>query len=554
MTVVAAVIGVTMAAGALGAVSLTRSMLPAAAATKPDHVVVVIMENHGYSQIIGSSSAPYINSLANANALMTQSFAIGHPSEPNYLELWSGSNQGVTDDSCPHTFSAGSLGTQLLAAGLSVKGFNESMPADGSLACTSGSYARKHNPLADWTATADAAHDKTYASWPSDFTTLPTVSLVVPNLCSDMHDCSVATGDGWLKTHFDPYVQWAKSHNSLAIMTFDEDNGNHIATVFAGQGVIAGKYSEHITHYNVLRTIGGFYGLPGLANAASTAQITDVFGTTLPPSPLPSLSPSPSPSHSPSPSPSPSSSPSPKPSPSPSPTPTVVRTVPGPPTDVHAGAGNHSAQVSWTRPSTDGGSPILSYRVQASDGTTASVGASQTSTTLKHLKNGVGYSFVVRAVNGMGASLPSLASNTVVPQTPNHPATTGGGPHAPSSLATTAGASSLPAGGSPASGSTGGGQPSAIPSVEGSHVTGVGGAVQSRLVDANPAAQIESAKVGETAAAGAPGWSDRPSHRRVSLVPTDSTTPGGNASATLIADQQKEPAASSGGRLHDVGT
>jgi len=113
MTVVAAVIGVTMAAGALGAVSLTRSMLPAAAATKPDHVVVVIMENHGYSQIIGSSSAPYINSLANANALMTQSFAIGHPSEPNYLELWSGSNQGVTDDSCPHTFSAGSLGTQL---------------------------------------------------------------------------------------------------------------------------------------------------------------------------------------------------------------------------------------------------------------------------------------------------------------------------------------------------------------------------------------------------------------------------------------------------------
>src|SRR5438445_629887 len=341
----------------------------------------------------------------------------------------------------PMTVVAAVIGVTM-AAGLSVKGFNESMPADGSLACTSGSYARKHNPLADWTATADAAHDKTYASWPSDFTTLPTVSLVVPNLCSDMHDCSVATGDGWLKTHFDPYVQWAKSHNSLAIMTFDEDNGsegNHIATVFAGQGVIAGKYSEHITHYNVLRTIGGFYGLPGLANAASTAHITDVVWTHLPPSPLPSLSPSPSPSHSPSPSPSPSSSPSPKPSPSPSPTPTVVRTVPGPPTDVHAVADNHSAQVSWTRPSTDGGSPILSYRVQASDGTTASVGASQTSTTLKHLKNGVGYSFVVRAVNGMGASLPSLASNTVVPQTPNHPATTGGGPHAPSSLATTAG-------------------------------------------------------------------------------------------------------------------
>src|SRR5437870_3991138 len=301
MTVVAAVIGVTMAAGALGAVSLTRSMLPAAAATKPDHVVVVIMENHGYSQIIGSSSAPYINSLANANALMTQSFAIGHPSEPNYLELWSGSNQGVTDDSCPHTFSAGSLGQQLISAGKSVVTYNESMPSDGFLGCTGsangGNYARKHNPGADWVVSQDAAHNKTYNAWPSDFTTLPTVALVVPNLCNDMHDCSIGTGDAWLAAHWQPYVAWAKTHNSLAILTFDEDGGgsNQIYTVFAGAGVTPGQYSEHITHYDVLRTVESFYGLPGIAGAATLSPITDVFGVVTPPSTSPSPTPTPTP-------------------------------------------------------------------------------------------------------------------------------------------------------------------------------------------------------------------------------------------------------------------
>src|SRR5262245_37258153 len=81
----------------------------------PDHVVIAIEENRAYSQIIGSSAAPYINSLATQGALMTNSFAIEHPSEPNYLDLFSGSNQGVTDDSCPHTFSTPNLGGELIA-------------------------------------------------------------------------------------------------------------------------------------------------------------------------------------------------------------------------------------------------------------------------------------------------------------------------------------------------------------------------------------------------------------------------------------------------------
>src|SRR6266702_3114621 len=147
-------------------ISQSASVSRVNAATSFDHVVIGIMENHGYSQIIGSSAAPYENALAQQNALMTQSFAIGHPSEPNYHELWSGSNQGVTDDSCPHTFTTPSLGRTGSANG--------------------GNYARKHNPGADWVVSQDAAHNKTYNAWPADFTTLPKVSLVVPNLCNDM--------------------------------------------------------------------------------------------------------------------------------------------------------------------------------------------------------------------------------------------------------------------------------------------------------------------------------------------------------------------------------
>src|SRR6266513_5901999 len=216
----------TIAILACGLLVGTRPLASATASTTTfDHVVIGIMENHGYSQIIGSSAAPYENALAQQNALMTQSFAIGHPSEPNYHELWSGSNQGVTDDSCPHTFTTPSLGQQLISAGLSTAIYSEDLPSNGSLTCSSGGYARKHNPLADWTVTSDAAHNKTYTSWPADFSTLPTVSVVVPNLTDDMHDGTIAQGDAWLQTHWDPYVRWAKTHNSLAILTFDEDGG-----------------------------------------------------------------------------------------------------------------------------------------------------------------------------------------------------------------------------------------------------------------------------------------------------------------------------------------
>src|SRR5205823_5249309 len=179
----------------------TRSAAPPASSARVprySHIVVVIEENHSYEQIIGSPQAPYINSLARAGALFTNSHAVTHPSEPNYMAITSGSTRGLSSDACPFGTSHASLGSELIAAGLSYADYSESMPSQGYHGCGSGEYARKHNPAANYTklpATANA----TFAAFPRDFARLPTVSLVVPNLLDDMHDGTMAQADTWLK-------------------------------------------------------------------------------------------------------------------------------------------------------------------------------------------------------------------------------------------------------------------------------------------------------------------------------------------------------------------
>jgi phospholipase C len=250
----------------------------------PAHVVVVMMENHAYSQIIGSSSAPYINSLKSGGGLLTASYAITHPSQPNYFAIFSGATQGITDDSCytPGFSSAPNLASELAAAGKTWASYNETLPSQGSTTCSSGKYARKHNPWFGF-SNVPTSTAKTFAQFPADYTTLPKVSFVVPNLCSDMHDCSVSTGDTWLKNNLGAYATWAKTHNSVLIVTFDEDNslsGNRIATVFYGQPVLAGSSSAtKYTHYNVLRTIEDMYSTSHAGNAASASDITGIWAS-----------------------------------------------------------------------------------------------------------------------------------------------------------------------------------------------------------------------------------------------------------------------------------
>nr|BFE57073.1 alkaline phosphatase family protein [Dactylosporangium thailandense] len=273
-----------LATTALVATGLTAAASTAQAATgvpRFDHIVLVMFENHAYSQISGASSAPYFNSLASQGAKFTKSYAITHPSQPNYIALFSGSTQGVTSDDCPKNFTGTNLQSQLSGAGLSFKGYSESMPSNGYTGCSSGTYQRKHNSWVDFSS-VPAASNLTFASFPSsaNYASLPTVAFVSPNMCNDMHDCSVGTGDTWLKNNLDAYAQWAKTHNSLLIVTFDEDNRlalNQIFTVFVGAHVQAGSYAEKINHYNVLRTIEGAYGLPGIGGAASLSPITDVW-------------------------------------------------------------------------------------------------------------------------------------------------------------------------------------------------------------------------------------------------------------------------------------
>ncbi len=257
---------------------------------KPDHVLIVMEENHGYDQIIGSENAPYINQLAREGALFTNSSAVTHPSQPNYLALFSGSTQNVDGDEClfgKEPYTTPNLGAALMKAGYTFKGYSETLPIMGFQECSyqvneGYDYARKHAPWVDWQGNkenglADSTNQP-FTNFPSDFNQLPTVAFVIPNEGNDMHNidldgdtAAIKRADQWLKDHISAYVQWAKTHNSLLILTFDEDqNGdtvhNHIATIFVGESVKPGLSKDSINHYNVLRTVEGMYNLSTSGN------------------------------------------------------------------------------------------------------------------------------------------------------------------------------------------------------------------------------------------------------------------------------------------------
>ena len=257
-----------------------QAMIAQTTIPMPSHVVVVIEENHSYSEIMGSSQAPYINTLASEGAVFTHSYGVSHPSEPNYLALFSGSTHGVTTDNCPLTFSSAALESQLHAAGKTFKGYSEELPSAGSMVCTYNDYARKHVPWTDF-STGKSTDNLPFSSFPAgSFATLPTVSFVIPDLMDDMHNGSIQQGDAWLQQHLLKYVTWARNNNSLLILTFDEDDsssGNHILTLFAGPMVKPGMYTQSINHYNVLRTIEQMYKLPYLGKAATATPITNIW-------------------------------------------------------------------------------------------------------------------------------------------------------------------------------------------------------------------------------------------------------------------------------------
>ncbi len=246
---------------------------------QPGHVVIVMEENHDLATVFGSATMPYLNSLARRGAVFTNSHGLTHPSQPNYLALFAGTDEGVTNDSCPHRYSGPNLASALLTAGRTFTGYSEDLPAPGSQVCTAGQYARKHAPWVNFT-NVPATANQPWSAFPSDYSQLPTVAFVIPNLAHDMHNGSPRTADLWLQQHLDAYVQWAQDHNSLLIVQWDEDSGtpaNQILTLFVGPMVALGQYGESITHLTVLRTLEAMYGLPAVGRSGSVLPISDVW-------------------------------------------------------------------------------------------------------------------------------------------------------------------------------------------------------------------------------------------------------------------------------------
>ena len=250
------------------------------------HIVVVIGENTDASAVFGDANAPYINALANDGAKFTRSYALFHPSQPNYLGLYSGSNQGVMTDAFLTTpFTTPNLGRALLDALKTYSTYSEGLPFVGYNGKVSGKYVRKHNPAANWMGTGanqlPASTNQPFSAFPADYNHLPSVAFVVPDLCSDGHNhCaplnnSIKQYDTWIKNNLDGYKQWCKDHNSLLIVTYDEDENifsNKIATVFYGAHVSTGVYNQTINHYNVLRTLEDANGLTTHAGGAATSS------------------------------------------------------------------------------------------------------------------------------------------------------------------------------------------------------------------------------------------------------------------------------------------
>jgi phosphatidylinositol-3-phosphatase len=250
---------------------------PAAPVIRPDHVVIVVLENKRYDGVIGHAQTPYISGLAKRGANFSNAYGETHPSQPNYLALFSGSTQGVSDNRCTHSFTGvANLATQLLQAGRSFTGYAEGLPSVGWTGCSRGQYVRRHNPWVNFTD-VPATSNRPLRDFPIDFSRLPTVSFIVPGLCHDMHDCPKGKADAWLHTALGGYLAWANTHNSILILTFDEDNKtdhNHIPTVVLGPSVRPANHTERIDHYSLLRTIEDWYGLAPLGLAAQRQPLT----------------------------------------------------------------------------------------------------------------------------------------------------------------------------------------------------------------------------------------------------------------------------------------
>lgn len=267
------------------------SPTPAPTPTVYDHVVLIVLENHSFETVIGSSQAPYLNSLANQWSLATGYSGVSHPSLPNYLAMIGGSTFGISSDCTDCFVDAPSLPDRLEAVGKTWNGYLEGMPSPCFVG-SSGLYAQKHNPFIYFDSIrndpARCARIVPYSRLASDFAspaTAPNFAFITPNLCNDGHDCTLSTADAWVSHEVPAILSSAAfaGSRSLLMVTFDEGEGgsDRVATILAGSGVKRGFQSAATyNHYSLLRTVESLWDLaPLAAGDGAAAPMTDFFGS-----------------------------------------------------------------------------------------------------------------------------------------------------------------------------------------------------------------------------------------------------------------------------------
>ena len=263
--------------------------------SKASHVAVVVMENKEDRAVLGTPEAPYLTRLARDYARVPQSYAIRHPSLPNYLALTSGSTHRITSDCTDCSVDAPNLVDQLQARRISWKAYMQGMPGRCFAGAFAGGYVKKHDPFAYYDSVArDPSRCRKivpYGELAADLRDgrLPAFAWITPDLCNDSHDCDVRTGDRFL-AQLVPLLLRGVGPRGFVVVTYDEGNtdrgccgqahGGRIATVIAGPDVRRGfRHAGRVDHFGTLGTIEDALGVPPLGGAADprSGRFTDLF-------------------------------------------------------------------------------------------------------------------------------------------------------------------------------------------------------------------------------------------------------------------------------------
>lgn len=259
------------------------------------HIIVLVMENEEYSAVVGSSEAPYITSLAHQFSQAANFYGTSHPSLPNYLELLGGSTFGITSDCTDCFINSINLVDQLEAAHKTWKAYMEDMPSPCYVGSTD-TYAQRHNPFIYFddirNTLARCANVVPLTQLPGDLAAnaLPDFIWITPNLCHDMHDCSVHEGDTWLKGFLPLLLQSGAWDSSALFLVWDEGStddgccqiahGGHIPMLVISPLGKPGFTSQvNYDHAALLRTIQAAWNLGTLRDSSCkcTAVMSDFF-------------------------------------------------------------------------------------------------------------------------------------------------------------------------------------------------------------------------------------------------------------------------------------